>query len=284
MEIRRIGVVGAGIMGGGIAEVSASHGFAVKVVDSSVEAARKGVERIRERLKKRAAEGKMTGKEMEDTLSRVSIGEGLPDLRESDLVIEAVIEKEEVKKEIFRELDRLCPPETIFSTNTSSISITRLSSATKRPGRFAGMHFMNPAYIMKLVEVVRGRYTAEETIDAIKAVSVRLEKTPVVVNDRPGFVANRVLMPMINEAVKCLEEGVGPKEAVDEIMRLGANHPMGPLELADFIGLDTCVAIMEVLSSELGEAYAPCRLLKDKVREGKLGRKTGEGFYEYGRR
>ena len=281
MEIRRIGIVGAGIMGGGIAEVSARSGFDVTVVDSTEEAALKGVQKIRERLQKRASVGKITGEEMEGALKRIRAGKGVGDLSDSDLVIEAVTEKEEIKKGIFRALDSVCPPGTILSTNTSSISVTRLSSATGRPGRFIGMHFMNPAYIMKLVEVVRGEGTNEETVEAIKEVSLRMGKTPVVVNDRPGFVANRALMPMINEAVKCLAEGVAAKEAIDEIMRLGANHPMGPLELADFIGIDTCVAIMDVLSAELGKEYAPCRLLREMAREGKLGRKSGEGFYGY---
>ena len=190
-------------------------------------------------------------------------------------------EREDVKKEIFKELDRLCPAETIFATNTSTIPVTRLAGTTKRSERFIGMHFMNPAYIMRLVEVIRGMGTSEETVNIIKSVSVKMGKTAVVVEDSPGFVSNRVLMPMINEAIFCLEEGLSTKEDIDTVMKLGANHPMGPLELADFIGLDTCLEILEILETELGEKYRPCPLLRKMVAAGKFGRKSGEGFYEY---
>jgi len=192
-----------------------------------------------------------------------------------------VIEKEDIKKHIFKELDTICNDETIFASNTSAISITRLAEITKRPERFAGMHFMNPAYIMKLVEVVKGLATSEETVSVITAVAKKMGKIPVVVNDFPGFVSNRVLMPMINDAIYCLQEGVASREGIDTIMKLGANHPMGPLELADFIGLDTCLAILEILHAELGEKYRPCPLLQKMVAGGKIGRKSGEGFYEY---
>jgi 3-hydroxybutyryl-CoA dehydrogenase len=205
----------------------------------------------------------------------------LEDCKDADLIIEAVVENENIKKQIFHDLDRICPVKTIFTTNTSSISITRLAHDTKRPERFAGMHFMNPAYIMKLVEVVQGLRTSEETISIVKSFVERMGKIPVVVNDSPGFISNRILMSMINEAVFSLQEGVTTRENIDTIMKLGANHPMGPLELADFIGLDICLSILEVLHHDLGEKYRPCPLLRKMVAGGKLGRKNGEGFYEY---
>jgi 3-hydroxybutyryl-CoA dehydrogenase len=192
-----------------------------------------------------------------------------------------VTEIERVKKEIFGALDPLCAPETIFATNTSSIPVTRLAAGTKRPDRFIGMHFMNPAYVMKLIEIIKGEQTSDETVEAIRFVSERMGKVAVVVGDSPGFVSNRVLMPLINEAVYCLQEGVASKEGIDTVMRLGAHHPMGPLELADFIGLDTCLEILEILERELGTKFSPCPLLRKMVNEGKLGRKKGEGFYEY---
>ncbi len=268
-------------MGGGIAQAAAQSGFDVVMADMSEEHAAAGYSRIRERIEKRAAEGKLDSGEKEKILSRVKISARLEGCREADLVIEAVTEREDVKIKIFRELDELCPAGTIFATNTSTIPITRLAGATGRPKGFIGMHFMNPAYIMKLVEVIKGRSTSEETVDAIKAVSVKMGKTAVVVEDSPGFVSNRVLMPMINEAVFCLQEGLSTKEGIDTVMKLGANHPMGPMELADFIGLDTCLEILEILETELGEKFRPCPLLRKMVAEGKFGRKSGGGFYEY---
>ena len=281
MNIQKIAIIGAGTMGGGIAQAAAQSGYEVVLEDVKEEYVRAGFVKIKERLKKRVGEGKLGSGEEERILSNIKITASLQDCKDADLIIEAVIEKEEIKKKIFIELDDICDEETIFATNTSSISITRLASATKRPEQFIGMHFMNPAYKMKLVEVVRGLHTSDETIGRITAVAEIMGKTTVVVNDYPGFVSNRVLMPMINDAIYCLQEGVASREGIDTIMKLGANHPMGPLELADFIGLDTCLAILEVLQAELGGKYRPCSLLKKMVAGGKLGRKSGEGFYEY---
>jgi 3-hydroxybutyryl-CoA dehydrogenase len=281
MEVKKISVVGAGIMGGGIAQTAAQSGFDVLLVDSTEEYAAGGVSKIRERLQRRVAEGKITSEEKEKILSAIGISAGLEDCRDADLIIEAVVEKEDVKREIFGKLDGLCRAETIFATNTSTISVTRLAGATKRPERFIGMHFMNPAYIMKLIEVIRGLSTSDLTADVVKSVAVKMGKTAVIVQDSPGFVSNRVLMPMINEAIYCLQEGVSSKEDIDTVMKLGANHPMGPLELADFIGLDTCLEILLILEAELGEKFRPCPLLRKMVAAGRSGRKSGEGFYVY---
>jgi 3-hydroxybutyryl-CoA dehydrogenase len=281
MNIQEIGVIGAGTMGSGIAQVAAHKGFKVVMEDAKVEYARAGFAKIKERLEKRVGEGKLESEEKDRILSNIKTTANLKDFKDADLIIEAVIEKEETKKQIFKELDTICPGDTIFSTNTSSISITRLAQVTERPERFAGMHFMNPAYIMKLVEVVRGLRTSQETIDIIADVAEKMGKTPVVVSDFPGFVSNRVLIPMINDAIFCLQEGVASRESIDSIMKLGADHPMGPLELADFVGLDICLSILEVLHADLGEKYRPCTLLRKMVAGGKIGRKSGEGFYEY---
>jgi 3-hydroxybutyryl-CoA dehydrogenase len=281
MEIRSIAVIGAGTMGCGIAQVAAQSGYEVILENMSEEGARTGLDRIRKRLERRVSEGKLEGSERDRTLSNIRVSAQLSDCGTADLVIEAVMEKEEIKKEIFAQLDSLCSDDAIFATNTSSVSITRLARATRRPDRFVGMHFMNPAYTMKLVEIVTGLQTSEETLDSVRAVSEKMGKTPVVVEDSPGFVSNRVLMPMINEAIYCLQEGVADKESIDAIMKLGANHPMGPLELADLIGLDTCLEILEILNTEMGEKFRPCPLLRKMVASGRLGRKKGEGFYEY---
>ncbi len=281
MEIKTIAVIGAGIMGGGIAQTAAQSGFDVLLTDATGEFAAKGFSRIKERLERRAEEGKISQQEKERTLSRIAISAGLEECRSADLIVEAIIEKEDIKEAIFQKLDGFCPPEKIFATNTSTISISRLASATRRPERFIGMHFMNPAYIMRLVEVIRGRATSEATVDIIRSVSIKMGKTPVIVRDSPGFVSNRVLMPMINEAVYCLQEGISTKEDIDTVMKLGANHPMGPLELADFIGLDTCLEILAILEEELGEKFMPCPLLGKMVASGRMGRKSGEGFYAY---
>ncbi|OHB45088.1 MAG: 3-hydroxybutyryl-CoA dehydrogenase [Planctomycetes bacterium GWE2_41_14] len=281
MDIKIIGIIGAGTMGGGIAQVAAQSGYEVVLKDVSEEYVRTGFAKIKERLAKRASEGKLENHEKDRILSNIKTTTSLKDCKDADLIIEAVIEKEDIKKHIFKELDILCDEETLFATNTSSISITRLALVTERPERFAGMHFMNPAYIMRLVEVVQCLRTSRETIGIITAVAEKMGKIPVVVNDFPGFVSNRVLMPMINDAIYCLQEGVASREGIDTIMKLGANHPMGPLELADFIGLDTCLAILEILHAELGEKYRPCPLLQKMVAGGKIGRKSGEGFYEY---
>lgn len=281
MEIKKIGVIGAGTMGGGIAQTAAQSGFEVILEDMSEEYVRAGFEKIRGRLEKRVREGKLENKEKERILSNIKITASLEDCKDAALIIETVVEKEDTKKQIFKELDNICAENAVFATNTSSISITRLAQVTKRQERFAGMHFMNPAFIMKLVEVVRGLHTSEETISIVTNVAERMGKIPVVINDSPGLVSNRVLMPMINEAIYCLQEGIASRDSIDSILKLGANHPMGPLELADFIGLDICLAVLEVLSSELGDKYRPCPLLRKMVAGGKFGRKSGEGFYEY---
>jgi 3-hydroxybutyryl-CoA dehydrogenase len=272
MNIQKIGVIGAGTMGSGIAQVAAQSGYEVVLEDMKEEYVRAGFEKIKERLGKRTGEGKLKSKEKDTSLE---------DCRDVDLIVEAVIEKEDIKKQIFAELDNICSEETIFTTNTSSISITRLAQVTKRPELFAGMHFMNPTFVMKLVEVVRGLRTSQETVSIITALAKKMGKIPVVVSDSPGFVSNRVLMPMINDAIFCLQEGVASRESIDSIMKLGASHPMWPHELADFIGLDICLDILEVLHAELGEKYRPCPLLRKMAAGGKLGRKSGEGFYEY---
>jgi len=281
MNIQKIGVIGAGTMGCGIAQVAAQSGYEVVLKDVKEEYVKAGFAKIKERLVKRAGEGKLEILEKERILSNIKTTTSLEECRNADLIIEAVVEKEDIKKHIFKELDTICNDETIFASNTSAISITRLAEITKRPERFAGMHFMNPAYAMKLVEVVKGLHTSDETVTIITAVAGIMGKIPVVVNDFPGFISNRILMPMINDAVYCLQEGVASRESIDNVMRLGANHPMGPLELADFIGLDVCLEILEILHAELGEKYRPCPLLRKMVAGGKLGRKSGEGFYEY---
>jgi 3-hydroxybutyryl-CoA dehydrogenase len=281
MEIRRIAVLGAGIMGGGIAQAAAQSGFEVLMEDITEDAVAAGLSQIKNRLESRVSQGKLDIREKEAILSNIETSARLEDCGSADLVIEAVVEKEGIKKEIFRKLDGICPAGTIFATNTSTIPITRLVAAVKRPERFIGMHFMNPAYVMRLVEIIKGAATSDEAVMAIKDVSGKMGKIPVVVRDSPGFVSNRVLMPMINEAIFSLRDGVSTKEGIDTIMKLGANHPMGPLELADFIGLDTCLQILEILETELGEKFRPCPLLREMVAAGKLGRKSGEGFYGY---
>ena len=240
-----------------------------------------GLKQIQERLEKRVNEGKINNEEKEKILSRIRISTNLEDCKDSDLIIEAVTEKDEIKKQVFNKLDKICREDVIFTSNTSSISITRLAQATGRQDRFAGMHFMNPAFIMKLVEVVRGLRTSQETIDKILSIAGKMGKVPVIVNDSPGFISNRLLMPMINEAVYCLYDGIASIESIDTVMKLGANHPMGPLELADLIGLDVCLDVLEILHKDLGEKYMPCPLLRKMVAGGKLGRKNGEGFYDY---
>jgi 3-hydroxybutyryl-CoA dehydrogenase len=281
MEIRIVAVIGAGTMGGGIAQTAAESGFEVILEDMSEGLVVEGLGKIEKRLERRVAEGKLKGGEKNAIVGRIYSVSKLEDCRGADLVIEAVIEKEGAKKEIFSALDVLCPPKTVFATNTSSIQITRLAGSTKRPDRFIGMHFMNPAYVMKLVEIVKGVRTSEDTVNTARKVCDSMRKVPVVVDDSPGFVSNRVLMPLINEAVFCLQEGVASREGIDTVMKLGAHHPMGPLELADFIGLDTCLDILEILGTELGEKFRPCPLLRKMVASGKLGKKNGEGFYEY---
>ncbi len=281
MNIKKIAVIGAGTMGGGIAETAARAGFEVLLEDVTGEAVRKGLEKIRERLTKKVAAGGLDDGEKGAVLSRIRIASNLRECSDADLVIEAVVEKEEVKSALFRELDGICSDRTLFSTNTSSIPVTRLARSLRKPGRFAGMHFMNPPPVMKLVEIIKGLHTTDETAGALIAVAERMGKKAVVVNDSPGFVISRVIITMINDAIYCLQEGVASRDGIDAIMKTGANYPMGPLELADLMGLDTCLEILDILHAELGEKYRACPVLRKMVDAGKLGRKSGEGFYEY---
>ncbi|MFT5291116.1 MAG: 3-hydroxybutyryl-CoA dehydrogenase [Planctomycetota bacterium] len=277
-----VGVIGAGTMGNGIAQTFASFGTAVTLVDLNSEALTRGVAAIEKSLARVVKKGKLSEDDAKAVVARITTTTTLSDLKSADLVVEAAVEKVDIKKKIFVELDGITGPEAILSTNTSSISITEIAAATKRADRVIGMHFMNPVPIMKLVEVIRGQETSDGTTELVLEASRAIGKTPVEVNDYPGFVSNRVLMPMINEAVFCLMEGVASKEAIDTVMLLGMNHPMGPLALADLIGLDVCLDIMEVLHTGLGDSkYRPCPLLRRMVAAGRLGRKVKKGFYDY---
>jgi 3-hydroxybutyryl-CoA dehydrogenase len=281
-ELATVGVVGAGTMGHGIAQVAAQAGLSVRLVDAAPAALAAGLERIGTSLQKLAGKGKITAAQAAAARERIAGGSELALLEEAELVVEAVVERFEVKAGVLASLDRICRPEAILASNTSSISITRLGAATARPGMVVGMHFMNPVPLMPLVEIIRGLATEQATFDAVEALTRRLGKTPVEVRDAPGFVSNRVLMPMINEAIFCLHEGVAETRAIDAVMQLGMNHPMGPLALADLIGLDVCLDILRVLHEGLGEAkYRPCPLLVRMVDGGLLGRKSGRGFYDY---
>jgi 3-hydroxybutyryl-CoA dehydrogenase len=282
MEITRIGVVGAGQMGNGIAHVCALAGFAVVFTDVSKELVDKGLATLGRNLDRQVAKGTVTAAAKDQALGRITPAVGLGALAQCQIAVEAVVESFEVKVKVFQELDRLLGREAILASNTSSISITKLAGATSRPERFIGMHFMNPVPVMQLVEVIRGIATSDDTFRTVEELARKLGKVPVEVNDSPGFVSNRVLMPMINEAIYAVYEGVGTSEAVDTVMKLGMNHPMGPLALADFIGLDTCLAILRVLHDGLGDPkYRPCPLLVKMVDAGWLGKKSGRGFYTY---
>jgi 3-hydroxybutyryl-CoA dehydrogenase len=281
-NFQRVAVLGAGTMGNGIVQTFASHGAQVTMIDVSEAALEKGLATIKKSLGRFADKEKITPAEAESILGRIGTSSSIGDARPAQLVVEAVVEKVEVKRQVFRELDAITPEETILATNTSSISITEIGAATKRADRVIGMHFMNPVPLMTLVEVIRGQETSEETCSRVMEASWAVGKTPVEANDYPGFVSNRVLMPMINEAVFCLMEGVATKEAIDTVMKLGMNHPMGPLALADLIGLDVCLDIMNVLHEGLGDdKYRPCPLLRRMVAAGRLGKKSGRGFHDY---
>lgn len=275
-------VVGAGQMGSGIAQVCAQANYQVVLHDIKDEFVQRGLSVIEKNLNRQVEKGRMSDEEKQQVLGNIIKSTDLKNAADVDLVIEAATENMEIKSKIFSELDEIAPEHTILASNTSSLPITEIAAATKRPEKVIGMHFMNPVPVMKLVEIIRGLATSDEVYETIESVTKRLNKVPVEVNDFPGFVSNRVLMPMINEAIYTLYEGVATKEAIDEVMKLGMNHPMGPLTLADFIGLDTCLYIMETLHEGFGDdKYRPCPLLRKYVKAGWLGRKTGRGFYVY---
>ena len=282
MEVKTFGVIGAGQMGSGIAQVAAASGLNVVINDIKQEFVDKGLAGIAKNLQRSVDKGKMAAEEMNRTLARIKTSIDLKDMAAADFVVEAASENEAIKFKLFQNLDEICAPHVILASNTSSIPIGRIAAHTKRPEKVIGMHFMNPVPVMKLVEVICGLATSSETLDTTLELAKKMDKTPARSNDYPGFIANRILLPMINEAVFCLYHGVGEREDIDTVMKLGMNHPMGPLALADLIGLDTCLAIMNTLYQGLGDPkYRPCPLLRQYVEAGWLGRKSGRGFYTY---
>lgn len=282
MDIQKVGVIGAGTMGSGIAQVFAVAGHDVVMCDVSQQAVKRGLDAITASLGRMFARQKISQAEQDGALARVKGATGLEALADADIVVEAVPENEPLKLKIFGDLDRICKADTILASNTSSISLTRIAGATRRPARVIGMHFMNPAPVMRLIEIVRALQTSDEVCREVEALSRKLGKTPVSVKNSPGFVSNRVLLPMINEAIYALYEGLATPEDIDTVVQLGLNHPMGPLALADLIGLDTCLSVMEVLHAGFNDSkYRPCPLLREMVDAGRLGRKSGRGFYDY---
>jgi 3-hydroxybutyryl-CoA dehydrogenase len=282
MDIKHVAVIGGGTMGNGIAHVFAQNGYEITLIDTKQEYLDRALATIKKNLERQAKKGAIAPDDISSTMGRIKPALKLDEAGVVDIVIEAVFEDPHVKAEIFEELDSICKPETIFASNTSSLPITALAADTKRPDKFIGMHFMNPVPVMKLVEIIRGIATSDQTYQTVKELAEKIGKTPVEVNDYPGFISNRVLIPMLNEAMYCLMEGVAKAEDIDTVMKLGMNHPMGPLTLADFIGLDVCLDIMDVLYEGYSDSkYRPCPLLKKMVQAGYLGRKSGRGFYVY---